>query len=177
MRYLVTTTLNDTYHAHEDNYPVSEQFGAFAVLMIFGTFGGFVFALWKGMTFPPILCLPKFTVPALLKNIVIPPLIGMIIFACIAINFFGPLMEAFPFKWTSYMKYVCHCTLLIRAGLQIEFRGRLLTVLLLLIPQHFEATLGAWLSWYFFEMPVSVAYATGYVIASVSPSVTVPALI
>lgn len=82
-----------------------------------------------------MLFIPKMTIPALLKDVIIPPLIGMIILACIAINFVGPIMKAFPSGWTSWMKYCCHCTLLIRAGLQIEPRGRPLTVVLLtLIP-------------------------------------------
>ena len=104
-------------------------------MVIIGTAGGVAVSLLRGFKMNKNGILPKIVIPALLKDIIIPPLIGMIIFACIAINFIGPIMKAFPTAWIGYMKYCCHCTLLIRAGLQIEPRGRPLTVLLLtLIP-------------------------------------------
>ena len=121
---------------------------------------------------------PGLKINPILKNVKIPMLVGMIIFGVIARNCFGPKMHAYPSTWTSYLKYGCYCTLLIRAGLTIESAGRVLTTLLLtLIPQAVEANIDAWLCYSLFKMPRAVAYSLGYLLAAVSPSVTVPALI
>jgi hypothetical protein len=76
------------------------------------------------------------------------------------------------------MKSICHCFLLIRAGLSLEFKGNIRSiVILVLVPQAVESNTVAWLARHFFDMPISVCYTLGYVIAAVSPSVTVPTLI
>src|SRR5580658_1651354 len=101
----------------------------------------------------------------------------MIIMSCIAINYFGPHVAAWPSTWTPYMKSICHCFLLIRAGLSLEVKGNMLTILIVtLIPQQVEGNIVAWMARHFFEMPLAVCYTLGYVIAAVSPSVTVPSL-
>jgi solute carrier family 9B (sodium/hydrogen exchanger), member 1/2 len=67
---------------------------------------------------------------------------------------------------------------LIRAGLSLELKGNLLTIFIVtLVPQQVEANIVAWMARHFFVMPLAVCYTLGYVIAAVSPSVTVPSLI
>ena len=38
------------------------------------------------------------------KTILIPPLIGMIVFGCIARNFFGPYMDNYNMEWGAYIR-------------------------------------------------------------------------
>jgi hypothetical protein len=90
--------------------------GAFVIVIVIGTLGGMFVAMLRGFEIRKPGWIEIYITP-LLKNIIIPPLLGMIIMACIARNFFGTYMNGFPTTWTSNLKYACHCTLLIRAGL------------------------------------------------------------
>mmetsp|Transcript_8502 Transcript_8502/g.7857 ORF Transcript_8502/g.7857 Transcript_8502/m.7857 type:complete len:90 (+) Transcript_8502:108-377(+) len=88
------------------------------VILIFGSFGGFLFQMMEGIHVKKWFCVEEFKVNPAFKVVKIPPLVGMIIFGCIARNFFGDFVkDAYPVKWTGWMKYICHCILLIRAGL------------------------------------------------------------
>ncbi len=159
-------------------YTGAEQIECLAIILVFGTFGGFLIQSIQGFSMGKLGKFPGFTVKPWLKTIKIPPLVGMIIFGMIARNFFGPKMLAYNSPWTGYLKFWCYCTLLIRAGLNLDPRGRILTTLLMtIVPQQVEASLVAWMAYGLFGMPVSVCYALGYLLACVSPSVTVPALI
>lgn len=109
---------------------------ALFVVVLCGTVGGiFVQILSYGMHFEtgnvgPIKFKP------LLTSIRIPPLVGMIIAGCIARNFFGPTyMEFYPELKASYIRMVCLSVILLRGGLELDFKGKGLTVVLMtLVP-------------------------------------------
>lgn len=130
-----TTLANATKVASTISYTQSEKAICLIIIIVFGTLGGFFVQIFQGISMPKIGCLPGFKISPLLKNVKIPPLVGMIIFGVIARNAFGDSVKAYPSTVSSYLKYVCYCTLLIRAGLNIEPRGRIrTTILLTLIP-------------------------------------------
>ena len=67
-----------------------------------------------------------------LTSIEIPPLVGMIIFGCLARNFLGPgYMEHYPDNTASWIRMVCLSIILLRGGLELDFKGKGLTVVLL----------------------------------------------
>jgi NhaP-type Na+/H+ or K+/H+ antiporter len=108
----------------------------------------------------------------------IPSLIMMIILGCIARNTFGDVMKAYPSAWTSYIRSICLAILLIRGGLQVQFKGKgLLVVFLTILPQSFESLVFSFIIYGFFNMPFSFCFALGYIISCISPSVMVPGLI
>jgi hypothetical protein len=45
------------------------------------------------------------------------------------------------------------------------------------LPQTIEANLAAWIAFGLFDMPIAVCYAFGYLLACISPRVTIPALL
>jgi NhaP-type Na+/H+ or K+/H+ antiporter len=90
------------------------------IILVFGTLGGFLIQSVQGFSMSKLWKFPGFKVRPLLKTVKIPPLVGMIIFGMIARNFFGEKMLPYNATWTSYLKYWCYCTLLIRAGLNLD---------------------------------------------------------
>ena len=76
---------------------IPKGIGAFALVILFGSLGGFLFALFPGIKkgekdengedlyYTPKIC----------DAITVPPLVGMVIFGCIARNFFGDITENF----------------------------------------------------------------------------------
>jgi hypothetical protein len=78
---------------------------------------GICFGLLAGYKFKKFLCIKPFAVPAVIKVITIPPLIGMIIMGCVARNLFGELTVPFPDKWASVIRNILLANLLVRGGL------------------------------------------------------------
>jgi len=91
----------------------------------------------------------------------VPPLVGMVIFGCIARNFFGELTDVYyPEKWADIGRQICLSIILMRGGLELDFEGKGLTVVLLtLVPQAFEAFTVAAFTRLFFGMdwPLCIA--------------------
>lgn len=90
---------------------IPKAVGALIVVLVFGTLGGFLFQMLQGMKFSKMGCIPAFTIKPLMKKVIIPNLLGMIIFGMIARNFFGEIMLHYPDQWTSYLRQVCLCLL------------------------------------------------------------------
>lgn len=64
-----------------------------------------------------------------------------------------------------------------RGGLELDFEGKGLTVVLLtFVPQFFEACSVAILTRAFFGMPWTLCFSQGFCIAAVSPAVLVPSV-
>jgi Kef-type K+ transport system membrane component KefB len=101
----------------------------------------------------------------------------MIIFGMVARNEFGAEMKNFPSKWGSLIRSFSLVYLLFRGGLTVTFSGNILRIAMLsIIPQFFEAQLIAWTAYGSLGWPPVVCFCISYVLACVSPSVTVPIL-
>ena len=141
--------------------------------MIFGAIGGHFIKLLQG----------KGDIgPLRLKNqcsfITVPPLVGMIVCGCISRNAFGWLtVEHYPEVWADWVRQICLSIILMRGGMELEFEGKGLTVLLLTFcPQIVEASTVAVLSRLLFGMPWTLCFANGFCLGAVSPAVLVPSI-
>lgn len=150
-----------------DDRKFEDKILALAIIVIFGALGGFIVAAIQGID------LGFFNIKPLCTCITCPALVGMIVFGCIARNFFGDFAkDNYPDYWADWIRQVCLSIILMRGGLQLSFKGIGKTVTLLtLCPQIFEATTVAVLSKVFFDMPWVVGYANGFCIGAVSPAV------
>lgn len=102
------------------------------VVLLFGYFGGFLLRVLYGMKIPKKGCFPGVTIKPLIKGVVIPPLLGYIIFGCIARNTFGDeLMSHYPEKWGSYLRSMCLAVLIVRSGFEIELAGKIMPIITL----------------------------------------------
>lgn len=151
---------------------VGKSIGSFIIILTFGALGGFLFQLVQGIT----LCGKK--LEPCCTCITVPPLVGMVIFGCIARNAFGDITENhYPEMWADWGRQICLSIILMRGGLELDFEGKGLTVVLLtLIPQFFEAMTVACFCRLFFGMPWAMCMAQGFCIGAVSPAVLVPSV-
>lgn len=70
----------------------------------------------------------------LLKTVQVPPLVGMILFGCLARNFIdGAYMDHYPEILAGKVRSICLSLILLRGAMELEFAGKGLTVLLLSI--------------------------------------------
>ena len=153
-----------------------EQLFAMIVVVVCAMIGGMLVNLLKGMNLGANCCCKKgFKLPALSEKITIPPLVGMIVMGCIARNFFGSKMDHLNDDWSEWVRMVCLSVILLRGGLELDFEGKGLTVVLLtLCPQFVEASAAAVISKIIFGFTWSICVALGFVLAAVSPAVVVP---
>jgi len=152
---------------------VGTQLGSLIVIVVFAAIGGHFIKFFQG----------KGNIgPVKMENkcsfVNIPPLVGMIICGCIARNAFGWLVvEHYPEAWADWVRQICLSIILMRGGLELEFKGKGLTVVLLtLCPQIVEASVVALLSRWLFEMPWTLCFANGFCLGAVSPAVLVPSI-
>ena len=96
-----------------------------------------------------------------LSSIQIPPLVGMILAGCLARNFLcNDYMQHYPEVTASWIRIVCLSIILLRGGMELDFAGKGLTVVLLTIcPQFSEAIASAVASRYIFNMPWALCFA------------------
>jgi hypothetical protein len=107
--------------------------GALAIVVIMAGIGGIFIHLLSGYTFPNMWPFRGYKLRPLLTTFPIPPLLGMIIMACIARNLFGSCTAAFPDNWANTIRNICLCILLLRGGLAITFADKGLIVLVIAI--------------------------------------------
>lgn len=141
-----------------------------------GTVGGIlVQILMKGIHFKSGKVGPIDLKPCMTK-ISIPPLVGMIIFGCLARNTFcTEYMEHYPEPYAAWVRSICLSIILLRGGMELDFEGKGLTVVLLtLVPQNSEAIFAALACRWIFAMPWALCFAEGYCLGAVSPAVLVP---
>lgn len=114
--------------------------------------------------------------PACPRWVNIPPLVGMIIAGCLARNFCAEqTMQHYPVALASILRIVCLSIILMRGGLELDFHGKGLTmVLLTLCPQIFEATAAAIPTRVILGYPWAICFAHGFTLGAVSPAVVVP---
>ena len=84
-------------------------------------------------------------------------------------------MEHYPEPIAAWVRSVCLSIILLRGGMELDFNGKgLLVVLLTLVPQNAEAIASALASRWIFNMPWPLCFAQGYTLGAVSPAVLVP---
>jgi len=139
---------------------------SYFIVLVVGALGGVIFELLK----------------PLCKSICIPSLVGMILFGCLARNLldFGStelMSRHYPESFADWGRQICLSIILMRGGLELDLKGKGLTVLLLtLVPQMMEACTVALCTRAFFKYPWSICLANGFCIGAVSPAVLVPSV-
>ena len=84
-------------------------------------------------------------------------------------------MENLNEDWSEWVRMVCLSVILLRGGLELDFEGKGLTVILLtLCPQLVEASAAAVSTKIIFSFPWTICVEMGFVLAAVSPAVVVP---
>jgi hypothetical protein len=104
---------------------------ALIVVVVLAQIGGFLIQLLGGINSKKFLCIPACKLEPILKSITIPPLVGMILMGGVARNAFPDMMEDYNDKWAGYIRQVCLSVILLRGGLELDFKGQGMTVLLL----------------------------------------------
>jgi len=113
-----------------------QQFISLFVVVLCATCGGMlVQVLMKGVDIKSGSVGP-IKIKPVLTCITIPPLVGMIIFGCLARNFLGQeYMQHYPNITASWVRMICLSIILLRGGLELDFKGKGMTVVLLtLVP-------------------------------------------
>ena len=155
---------------------LAEQLTALFVVVLLATAGGiFVQIMMKGIIFSSGKVGPLH-IKAMLTKIEIPPLVGMIVFGCLARNFLcNAYMQHYPEYYAGWIRSVCLSIILMRGGMELDFKGKGLTVVLLtLCPQNAEAACAALACRWIFDMPWPLCFAQGFTLGAVSPAVLVP---
>lgn len=74
-----------------------------------------------------------------------------------------------------WVRQVCLSIILMMGGLELSFKGKGLTVVLLTVcPQFAEAGMAALVAKFIFDLPWLLAIALGFCLGAVSPAVLVP---
>jgi len=102
----------------------------------------------------------------------------MIIFGCLARNYgCDAYMQHYPSDFSGLLRIICLSIILLRGGLELDFAGKGLTmVLLTLLPQVFEATAAAIATRFILGFPWALCFAHGFTLGAVSPAVVVPSM-
>lgn len=86
-------------------------------------------------------------------------------------------MDKYDDQWASYIRMMCLAVILLRGGMELEFAGKGLGVILLTsIPPLVEGIIVALVAYAWLDMPFSLALCLGSVLGAVSPAVLVPCL-
>jgi solute carrier family 9B (sodium/hydrogen exchanger), member 1/2 len=164
--------------AVEQSGTFAQQMVALGFVVLFATFGGIVVQiLMKGLTFQTGKVGPV-KIPNVTDKVAIPPLVGMIIMGCICRNFFcTDYMMHYPEATAGRLRSVCLSIILLRGGMELDFTGKGLTVVLLtLCPQVCEALMSGIATYFIFGMPWPLCVCMGFCLGAVSPAVLVPSL-
>ena len=89
----------------------------------------------------------------------------MIVFGCIARNFFGPYMDNYNSEWGVYIRMICLSVILLEGGMELEFeaKGALTLILFMtLVPFLSEAIFVAVTSSYMMQIPLAIALTLGF---------------
>ncbi|CDW74209.1 cpa1 family transporter: sodium ion proton [Stylonychia lemnae] len=99
----------------------------------------------------------------------------MMILGCLSRNLIGGIMDAYPAKWTVYIRSICLSILLTRGGLVMNIKKNYFTVAALsIIPLMCEALTIALIAYALFKMPMSLCFALGFSISCIGIAVMVP---
>jgi len=106
-------------------------------------------------------------IPKVCDAVAVPPLVGMIIAGCLARNYLcKSYMDHYPEELSSWCRLICLSIILLRGGLELDFTGKGLTmVLLTLLPQCFEAAGVAVASRFIFGFPWMLCFSHGFTLA------------
>ena len=120
----------------------------------------------------------KIKTKPLLGPVRIPPLVVMIFMGCIARNIIPWVYDNYNDIWATHIRIVCLLTILLRGGLELEFRNKgLIVFLYTVVPQLVESAAVMLPTWLIVGIPFPIAYALGFICAAVSPAVLVPSML
>jgi len=110
------------------------------------------------------------------SKLTVPPMVGMIIVGCLVRNYeCVGYMQYYPDYYASWIRAICLSIILLRAGLELDFRGKGIGVVkLTFIPQQFEVVFAALATRWLFEFPWPLCFAQGYILGAVAPAIVVP---
>lgn len=140
---------------------LGEQILALLVVVLLAACGGILTQiLMHGISFQSGKVGPV-KINAALTKITIPPLVGMIVFGCLARNFLcNEYMQHYPSYYATWIRSVCLSVILLRGGMELDFEGKgLIVVLLTLVPQNAEALAAALASRWIFGFPWALCFA------------------
>lgn len=100
----------------------------------------------------------------------------MIVFGCIARNFFGWLLtDMYPVIWADWGRQMCLSFILMRGGMQLDYSGHGIEIIFLVIlPQLCELICGSFLIKSIFNMPPLVTGLNAVLLSALSPGIIVP---
>ena len=155
--------------------PLQQALGLIVVALISGI-GGILFAILMGGIELKVGKVGPIKIKPILTKVAIPPLVGMIVFGCLARNFLCKwYMDVYPEKYAGEIRSICLSIVLLRGGMSLDFTGKGLKVVLLCLgPQLIEALAVGLSSRWLFGIPWPLSFASGFTIAAVSNSVVVP---
>lgn len=106
----------------------------------------------------------------------VPPLVLMIVFGCIARNFFGWLTtDVYPDVWADWARQLCLSFILMRGGMQLDFSGHgIVVIFFTLLPQICEVVVGSLVINAIFHMPTLITISNGILLSAISPGIVVP---
>ena len=137
--------------------------------------GGYIIKFIYGITLPNGKAIkPLFKC----KAIIIPPLVGMLIFGCVARNCFGDFfMDYYPLIWAEWSRIICLSIILLRGGLNLKFKGiGKIVALLTVCPCTTEAIVVGIVSRFLLHLPWTLCFANGFCLGAVTPAVLVPSV-
>ena len=145
------------------------------IVAFFAIIGGIVTKMLGGYTFTWGPCKGKGW-GNVLGKVTIPLLVGMIVFGCICRNIMpASLTDHYNEIWAGYIRMTCLGVILLRGGMELEFEGKGITVVLLtLVPQMIEASSSAIAAYVIMGLPITLCFALGFILGAVSPAILVP---
>ncbi len=155
-------------------YTFGEQLGALILVAFLSSVGGIILSiLSSGYSIPAFgKWFKGYKIKPMLGGVRLSPVIGMICMGCLARNSFGQVMDSFPKDWAQWIRMCCLGMILVRGGLNVTFKGKGISVLLLsILPAFFEATTYALIGMGIFKMPIEVSYSMGFAAGSVATAI------
>ncbi|KAK9814951.1 hypothetical protein WJX73_002939 [Symbiochloris irregularis] len=111
----------------------------------------------------------------------LPPLLGMLVAGIILKNIPQDPVRGLPASWSTKIRTGGLAVILMRAGLKIDKsafrRAGSVVVRLALVPMLSEAVVDSWCYYWLFDMPIALAFAGGFILSAISPTVLVTGML
>jgi hypothetical protein len=140
------------------------------IVVLFAAVGGEIVKMFQGEAYG------RFKFKDRCGAFKVPPLVLMIVFGCVARNFFGWILtDVYPEVWADWMRQLCLSFILMRGGLELRFKKNgIVVIFFALIPQICEVVCGSLIINSIFGMPTLVTITNGILLSALSPGILVP---